>query len=346
MRNPENILVIQTAFLGDVVLSLPIVQVLKKRFMNAKVDFMCIPATSKLLEGNQYISEVIIYDKRNSAQRFRGMFDIAKRLKKENYNIVISPHRSYRTSIIVRLIKPDLSIGFNISGLSFLYSERVEYLQYEHEIIRNLSLLTPLNIFIDDIVKPELFPSQVHKRKVDEIFLIHELSYIDKIVAVAPGSAWFTKRYPREKFLNILKKLSDDGIKTVLVGGSDDTELKNYFDMWKPERTINLIGELSILETTELLKRCSILLTNDSAPLHIANSVGTDVIALFGATIPQFGFYPYGDNDFIFETNGLKCRPCSLHGGNVCKIKTFDCMNKIDELKIYFKIKEKLAGLD
>ena len=135
-------------------------------------------------------------------------------------------------------------------------------------------------------------------------------------------------------------------MKVVLIGGAKDIELKNYFDKNNHEGVTNLIGKLSLLESAELLKRCTLLLTNDSAPLHIANSMGTLTIALFGATIPQYGFYPYGERDFIFETNGLKCRPCSIHGGDKCPVKTFDCMNNIDELKVYYKIKEKLSGLD
>ena len=106
---------------------------------------------------------------------------------------------------------------------------------------------------------------------------------------------------------------------------------------------INVTGTLTITESAELIRRASLLITNDSAPLHIANAVGTDVIAIFGATVPSFGFYPYGKNDFVFETNGLKCRPCSIHGGNKCPVNTFECMNAISEKDIYDKVKEYLC---
>ena len=98
-----------------------------------------------------------------------------------------------------------------------------------------------------------------------------------------------------------------------------------------------------MLESAELIKRSDLLITNDSAPLHIANSVGTDVIGIFGATIPAFGFFPYGKRDIVFETNGLKCRPCSIHGGNKCPIGTFECMLKIKEEAILESVKKILA---
>lgn len=346
MNNPKKILVFQTAFIGDVVLALPVVQTLKLQYPDSEIDFVCIPSTSKLLENNPYINEKIIFDKRGSDEGIKGMIKFSRKLKEKKYDLIISPHRSVRTSIIVKLAKPSRSIGFDISGISFLYDDKVEYVQYDHEIIRNLSLLKPLNILIDDIIKPELFPGNQESKKIDEVFLENGLSYLDKIVAVAPASVWFTKQYPKEKILKVIGKLSEDNVKVVLIGGAKDVELKNYFDKNIHEGVTNLIGKLSLLESAELLKRCTLLLTNDSAPLHIANSMGTLTIALFGATIPQFGFYPYGERDFIFETNGLKCRPCSIHGGDKCPVKTFDCMNNIDELKVYYKIKEKLAGLD
>lgn len=346
MDSVKKILVFQTAFIGDVVLALPIVQALKLQYPDSEIDFVCIPSTSELLNNNPYINEKIIFDKRGTHKGIKGMMKLAKYLKVKKYDLVISPHRSVRTSIIIKFAKPRRSIGFNISGFSFLYNDKVEYLQYDHEIIRNLSLLKPMNIFIDDIIKPDLFPGNKESKKIDEVFVENGLTYLDKIVAIAPASVWFTKQYPKEKFLKIIQKLSGDDIKVVLIGGEKDIELKNYFNSNKSEMVLNMIGELSLLESAELLSRCTVLLTNDSAPLHIANSMGTLTIALFGATIPQFGFYPYGERDFIFETNGLKCRPCSIHGGDKCPVKTFDCMNEIDEMKVYYKIKEKLSGLD
>src|SRR5690606_34472323 len=141
-------------------------------------------------------------------------------------------------------------------------------------------------------------------------------SYTRSLHTLFRSSVWFTKRYPKEKFLNLLKILGERNVSVFLIGGKNDMELGEYlYDNSGKDRLFNLIGKLSLLESAELIRRSKLLVTNDSAPLHIGNAMGTDVIAIYGATIPGFGFYPYRDNDVVFETNGLPCRPCSIHGG-------------------------------
>ena len=95
-----------------------------------------------------------------------------------------------------------------------------------------------------------------------------------------------------------------------------------------------------MLQSAEVIRRCSLLVSNDSAPMHLAIAVETPVVAIFGATIPGFGFAPYGKHDAVIETDGLTCRPCSIHGGNTCPITTFDCMVRISSDVVYDKAVE------
>ncbi len=333
-----KVLTIQTAFIGDVILTLPLVQVLKREMPGAVVDFMCIPSTNEILSNNPYINEVLVYDKRNSGMK--GIRSIVKEIKKRNYDIIITPHRSFRTSLICFMSGVKKTISFDISAMSLLYKKAVLYVGYEHEIKRNLHLLEPLGIKEDQIIPPELFPSADDKKKVDELMDVFELIG-KKFVCIAPGSIWFTKRYPKEKYANVVKMLEEKGIPVVLIGGEKDKEIGDYIHgKSKKENVFNVTGKLSLLESAEMIRRADVLLTNDSAPLHIANAMGTRVIAIFGATVPEFGFYPYGDGDVIFETKGLKCRPCSIHGGYKCPIGTFDCMMRIEEGDVAGKIEE------
>jgi heptosyltransferase-2 len=228
--------------------------------------------------------------------------------------------------------------------MSFLYTHRVEYIERSHEIIRNLNLLEPLGIKETEIIKPDLYPNEKEKQVVDDYLKKYGISEEDKFITVAPGSVWFTKRFPEEKFIRLLDYLVENEMKILLIGGKDDYELcERILNSSVNKNVCNLPGVLSLLQSAELVKRAKLLITNDSAPLHIANSVGTKVIAIFGATVPAFGFYPYGKNDVVFEINGLGCRPCAIHGGNKCPVKTFDCMLKINVEEIYRTVLKMLS---
>lgn len=337
----KKILIVQTAFLGDVILTLPMIQVLKQSMPDSEIDFLCIPATSLLLKNNPLINEIIPYNKRTSG--VNGFLELIKRLRNKHYDILISPHRSIRSSLISYFSSSKKTISFDTSSLGFLYNERVSYVKDIHEIQRDLKLLEPLGIKEDKIVRPMIFISEQDKRKVDSIFYEYKIKADEKFIVIAPGSVWFTKRFPEEKFVKLCDLMNNMGNKIFLVGGKEDKKFSDFIANNSRNRSfINVTGSLSILESAELIRRAALIVTNDSAPLHIANAVGTNAITIYGATIPGFGFYPYGNNDVIFETNGLKCRPCSIHGGKKCPIGTFVCMKNIDEEKIASEIRKRI----
>ncbi len=318
------------------VLTIPLVKVMKEFQNNIELDFICIPETANLLIDNPSINEIIVYDKKGTDKGFTGLLKIIKKIREKKYDIVLSPHRSYRSALISFLSNSHNRISFDISSLGYLYTHKVKYLQDVHEIIRNLKLLEPLGIQKTEIVRPDLFPGEVDKTTVKKLLKSHGINNTDRFVVVAPGSIWYTKRFPEEKFVKLLNYFSEDDIKIVLIGSKSDYELCDRILNASTNKLIyNLAGELSLLQTAVLINKGQLLITNDSAPLHIANSVGTDVLAIFGATVTDFGFYPYGKNDVVFEINGLDCRPCGIHGGSKCPVKTFDCMLRIDEKEIY-----------
>ena len=340
----ERILIIQTAFPGDVILTLPLLQVLKKNYpeSKSKIDFLCIPVTSVLLKNNPYVNEVIVYDKRKSDSK--DFMSLIRSLKSKKYDLIISPHRSFRSALISKLASAKKTISFDRSSMSFLYDEKVIYDKVIHEILRNLSLLKPLGIKTDKIIRPELFIGKEESDAADKFFLESGIKQNDRIICIAPGSVWFTKRFPKEKFVKVCDLLQNTGSKIILTGGESDKDLTGYiFSNSENKNITNAAGKFSILGSAELIRRSSLLITNDSAPLHIADAVETKVIAIFGATIPGFGFYPYGRNDIVIETNGLKCRPCSIHGGNECPVKTFKCMIDIKENSIIESVVSNLA---
>ncbi len=327
-------LIIQTAFIGDVILTLPMVQVLKRKYTESTVDFICIPKTAPILDNNPYINEVIVYDKRGEEQGLGAFIKLMKEIRKRGYDTVISPHRYLRSTLISGFSGAKQTIAFDNSTLSGLYKNKVEYGK-THEIQRNLSLLKPLGIEETEIIKPELFPGADDICAVDKIISGLAIKSDTKFITAAPGSEWFTKRFPKDKFVTLFNIMDKSDLKIVLIGSKGDYKLCEYIASNSTNNNIYIYaGKLDLLQSAELIRRSALLITNDSAPLHIANAVGTKLIAIFGATNQDFGFYPYGIADRVFEISGLGCRPCSIHGGQRCPTGTFDCMLKIDEKEI------------
>lgn len=328
----ERFLIIQTAFLGDLVLTLPVIQVLKKEFPQSSVDLLLIPSTYDAVKDNPLIAETIIYDKRSGSAG--DLLSLGRKLKEKSYDVLISPHRSARSAMLGKLAGAKKSISFDTSSLSFLYGDTVNYRKDVHEILRNLDLLRPLGIAVDEIVKPEMYTGETEKNIAGRI--LHDLKLTDKkFIAVAHGSVWNTKRFPEEKFSSVISKITDAGIDAVLVGGKEDTASSERISSQVNSTLLrNLTGKLSIQVSSEIIRWASLLLTNDSAPLHIGNAVNTTVFAIFGSTVPAFGFFPYNKEDRVYEVNGLDCRPCGIHGRTKCPIGTLECMYRIDDQRI------------
>ena len=340
----SKILVIQTAFIGDAILTLPLIQTLKVNFPQSSIDVLTIPLTAEIFNHHPAITDVIQFDKRGSDQGLKGLWRLRGILRTKNYDLVIVPHRSIRSSILAWLSKPTVSIGFDKSAGRWLFKDIVRYNSSLHEIERNLSLLEPLQLRYVKPELPRLYPSTQDVQIVDSILRANGLNQDWKLIAVAPGTVWNTKRWPAERFAALCKQVASDNIAVILVGGREDEALCNGIrDSACVKNIFTVAGKLSLLQSAELIRRCEVLISNDSAPMHIAVAVGTPVVAIFGATVPEFGFSPRGPRDVVVETKGLKCRPCSIHGGNSCPIKTFECMLSITPEVVVDKLKSLLA---
>ncbi len=212
------------------------------------------------------------------------------------------------------------------------------------QIDRNLSLLSAFRSASYRREPPRLYPSEADRKKIDRLLVELEVGHPENLVAVAPGTIWNTKRWHKERFASLAVNLDEAGLETILIGGPEDEQLcRDVRTLSGSSRVYDASGMLSLLQSAELLRRCKILVCNDSAPLHLATAVGTPVVAVFGATVPAFGFGPSGPFDTVVETKGLKCRPCSIHGGDKCPIGTFDCMNDITHDRVFRTAMEVLS---
>lgn len=311
------VLVIQTAFLGDVVLTTGLLTLLAERF--GPVDVVTTPAAATLVETHPAVRRAIGYDKRGADAGLGGLLRLARRLREGRYASAYLPHRSVRSAALARLAGVPERIGFAGSPGAWTYTRRITRPESGHEAERILSLAEPppgsvaavsLGLTSDD---RRLAAEWLGARGVGQGF-----------VALAPGSIWGTKRWPG--YAELAAAL--DG-PVVIVGGPEDRVLAESVAMAAPGRAHVAAGELPLRAAAALLERASVLVTNDSAPLHLATAVGTRIVAIFGPTLPAFGFGPRGAGDRIVEHEPMPCRPCSSHGPQVCPLGHHRCMRDI-----------------
>ncbi len=326
---PSRIVIFQTAFLGDVILTIPLGAALHRVEPGAQIAIVTLPAAVPLLTGHPDFEAVIPYDKHGVDSGLRGAVRIVRILREWNAGLAIVPHRSVRSALIVRLAGIPRRIGFTTSAGSFLFSDRVAYRRAAHEIDRNLDLLAPLGVRPVDRMLPMLAVNARDMEFVDHLAVHNKTGESARRIGVAPGSVWATKRWIAEGYREVCMRLAERGDDVVLIGGEADRDLCAMIAHDAGPRVRSFAGELTLMQSAALIKRCSLLLTNDSAPQHMAVAVGTPVVAIFGPTVPQFGFAPVGPRDHIVERTSLRCRPCAIHGGDHCPIGTFECMKDI-----------------
>ncbi len=340
IRKFSRIAIIQTAFLGDVALALYLVEEIMNLHPKCKITFVTTPASVGLVSCSALVDKIIVFDKRGLHKGWKGIKDISEILKLNQIDCIIGLQRSIRTSLISYLAKPEYSIGFDKSSFSFLYKKRIKYTLALHEVERNKSLLTGFKLSNGEKTK-EYKPWGIKidlgnddKNYIDNLLINIGIKETDKFVAIAPGSVWETKRWMPEYFKTLINNLTESGYKAILIGSKDD--LSYTEDIFENTECFSLVGKTSIPQLLYLLSNCSLTITNDSSPTHFAGLVRCPTITIFGATVPEFGFSPLGPQDKSLGIDSLKCRPCGIHGGRKCPVKTFDCMLKLSP-EIVFK---------
>jgi heptosyltransferase-2 len=316
-------LVIQTAFLGDVVLTTPLLEALATR--HGPVDIVTTPAAAPLVETHPAVRRVIPYDKRGLDRGLPGLLRLARTLRAGRYDVAYLPHRSLRTAALAWLAGIHKRVGFE-DGWRALYTERRGRPKQGHEIDRLLALG---GIETSSPPRPSVRITAADRAATEH--LLRAQGIREPFVALAPGSIWGSKRWPyyRELATRLAERAS-----IVTVGGPEDAALgaeivQAVEDGGHRSRAANTCGALTLRQSAELVRRAAVLVTNDSAPLHLAQAVETPTVAIFGSTIPAFGFGPRGPRDVVVELTGLSCRPCSAHGPPACPLGHHRCMRDI-----------------
>ena len=338
----QKFLVIQTAFIGDVVLATALIEKLHDHFPDARIDFLVRKGNEALLTGHPYLNEVLIWDKKR--HKLQNLWRLIRRIRRTKYDKVINVQRFAATGLLTAFSGAAEKIGFDKNPLSFLFTRKVPHIVSTsgaplHEVDRNQRLIAA---FTDDRpAKPRLYPSTDDLNKVRP--------YKGRpYITVSPASVWFTKQYPPEKWAAFLREVPASYTVYLLGAPSDkqlcdqiralagaDPSTASVAGTRRAEDITILSGQLSFLQSAALMKEASMNYVNDSAPMHFASAVNAPVTAVYCSTIPAFGFGPLSDVKFIVEIKEpLDCRPCGLHGYRACPRGHFHCAYKIQEAQL------------
>jgi len=317
MKPNPSVLIIQTAFLGDVILATALIESIRSEIPEATIDFLVRNGNESLLQGNPGLRRVLILDKK---RKYRSLRELSADFRRQQYDYIINVQRFATTGILTILSGGTVTIGFSKNPFSFLFTHAVPHpIGDVHEVMRNQALLTPMGIKTS--ARPRLYPS---KEQVEKVKSFKSSPYI----TVSPASVWFTKQWPAAQWIAFLSRVQ--GLRVFLLGSVEDRDLcQRIADELNGDPT-NLAGQLSLLESAALMTDARMNFVNDSAPMHLASAVNAPVTAVYCSTIPAFGFGPLSDLSAVVETEEkLDCRPCGLHGFRACPQGHFRCATTI-----------------
>ena len=310
-------LIIQTAFLGDVVLATPVVEQLRKFYPEDRIDFLLRKGNESLLKGHPKLDEVLVWNKQE--HKTRNLWGMMRTIRARKYDYVINLQR-FASSGLITAFSGAYTIGFDKNPLSRYFTERKPHVigsdpkHYVHEVQRNLSLIEGLTD--NTFVKPKLYPSSADYAATAPL-------KGEPYITMSPASVWFTKQLAREKWAELIDAYPAE--QTIyLLGAPGDKALTE--GLATKSKVISLAGQLTLLQSTALMADARMNYVNDSAPMHLASAMNAPTTAVFCSTVPYFGFGPLADNSRIVETPvALDCRPCGLHGYKACPQGHFKC---------------------
>jgi len=328
----RKVLVIQTAFPGDLILLTPLLEAVKAGREPVHLSLLTLPGNAGLFDNSPFVDEILTYDKKGTERGFIPFLKLVQGIRKRKFAAAIVPHPSLRSALLALLGGIRIRFGFAHRVCAFLYTERVETKGTAHEVERNLALAAAFGAPVSGFV-PKLFPSETDRLEAGRVLEAAGIDADGPFVAVAPGSSWATKAWPEGKYMRLLNGVRVE-CPVVLVGGVEDSELCDRlarpFDEGEGFPVVSAAGRTNLLQSAVLISQARVLISGDSAPVHLASAVGTPVVIIYGPTVSEFGFLPYRVPFRVIERD-LTCRPCSAHGSRQCPLEHFRCMRDISE---------------
>ena len=338
-------LLIQTAFIGDVILMTALLEYLHQTAPATPVDVLVRRGNEGLLAGHPHVRRVLIWDKKH--RKYAALWELLGQIRSARYGRVVTLQRFASTGFLTAFSGAPQRIGFAKNPLSRFFTRRVSHHIGDgtHEVARNLALLDALLneelrmkneelalasnpsslIPHSSLTRPRLYPTAADEAAVAPY------AAAGLYVCLAPTSVWFTKQYPEAKWLELLAALPA-GRRVYLLGGPPDVAACERLAAASGRaNVISIAGRIGLLASAALMRGAMMNYVNDSAPLHLCSAVGAPVTAVFCSTVPAFGFGPLSPVSFVVETlEKLDCRPCGLHGYAACPLGHFRCAYGIE----------------
>jgi heptosyltransferase-2 len=319
-------LVLQPAFLGDVILGLSVPQKLKRFYPQAEVHYLIRKGFENVTANHPAIDQLWLFDRHKS--KIKELYRVIKCLRQYDFDVVINLHRFFSSGLITAFLKAKEKVGYDKNPFSGTFDKVIQHTfsmpdapRPTHEVERYLQLITHLTD--DSFERPRLYPSPQDFQKISSYAIPKPY------VVIAPASLWATKRLPIEKWQELIEKIKYR-FTICLIGGKEDyMPAQNLVN--NSDRIFNFCGELSLMQSAAMIAHAHHIFTNDSAPMHLASAVNTPTTAVFCSTIPAFGFGPLAEVSRIVEyRERLPCRPCGLHGHQKCPQGHFQCGKGIE----------------
>ena len=350
-------LVVQTSFLGDTVLTTPLIAELGAR---GAVDVVVTPAAAELLSNNPSIRQLFVYDKRGRDSGIAGLARMARRVR-THFQELGDDHAaaatltaylaqgSLRSATLAYLAGFGERVGFATSPARALYTRRVPYDSGAHHAERLWRLAVPAaraagtaDSPARGMPAPRLYPGQAERDAVDA--LLGPAAGARQLVALAPGSVWATKRWP---YYSELARRLAGRCRIAIVGSGADSEVARLIvESAGAQGVVDATGKLSLLASAELIGRSELLVTNDSSPQHLASAMATPTITIFGPTVPDFGFGPLTPHSITLGHPTLPCRPCHHHGPPTCPLGHWKCMKELGVEAVEIAVSRLLDAAD
>jgi heptosyltransferase II len=326
----ENVLLLQTSFLGDTVLTLPLIDEIRRQFPVKRLTVLCQPASRELLNDHSGIDEIMVDDKKNADRGFAGLRAKARALQAQGFTLALTPHKSLRSGLMLYWAEIPCRVGFRQSKGWFLFHKRVDRDPSRHDVERNLSLLTAFGLRVEDCRREIELPVSAHTQEaVDQKLSALGVKESDLVIGISPGSVWPTKRWSIAGFAELVRMIKQRmACALLLFGGPEDALVVEQVQRRSGGAAINLVDQIGLGELPAAISRCALFITNDSAPMHVAVARKVPTVAIFCATTPELGFFPYTANAIVVGKN-LSCRPCGTHGGRRCPLGHAHCIEQI-----------------
>lgn len=330
MPNASRLLVVQTGFLGDVVLTTPLIAALRARLAPASLTVLTTPQARPLLEEHPAVDRILVDAKRTDSSGPLGLLKAARQLRRERFTLAAAAHKSLRTALLLALAGIPQRIGFRQSPGWFLYHRTASRDRERHEVERILCLMRAFGMEPEDCDRrPFVAYGKAAHERTQALLRTAGIQEQDPIFVVCPGSVWATKRWTVEGYAALVQQLEQYHGRVLICGGPDDASIAQAVHEQSGRHGVNLAGQADLQTFMALVDRSRVVISNDSAPMHIAAARNVPVVAIFCATTPSLGYGPYSDRAVVVEKKELFCRPCGRHGSAVCPRGTEECMRLV-----------------